>query len=129
MPSQARFQESASADAGLAEVLSQEQRGSLSPEKENTASWPVFWLEEVSHMAVPAKLDELHLRNMAESWADSAESGYGRRLLHNSGFYLLEITLCPAGKLDGSGPNGVEENGGRDICREVDGRKMVHLEI
>jgi hypothetical protein len=83
MPSQARFQESASADAGLAEVLSQEERGSLSPEKENTASWPVFWLEEVSHMAGSAKLDELHLRKTAKSWADNAEYRNGRRLPHN----------------------------------------------
>ncbi len=39
-------------------------------------------------MAVPAKLDELHLRNKAESWADDEESRNGRRLPHNSGFIL-----------------------------------------
>ncbi len=34
--------------------------------------------------AVPAKLDELHLRNTTELWADDAESRNGRRLPHNS---------------------------------------------
>ncbi len=38
-------------------------------------------------MAVPAKLDELHLRNMAETRADDAESRNGRRLPHNSGLF------------------------------------------
>ena len=52
------------ANAGQQAVLSQERKGSLRPEKENAASWPVFWPEEVPHMAVPAKLDELHLKNM-----------------------------------------------------------------
>jgi len=61
------------------------KEGVLRPEKENAASWPVFWPEEVSYMAVPAKLDELHLRNMTELWADGAESKNGRRLPHNSG--------------------------------------------
>ncbi len=42
--------------------------------------------EEVSHMAVFANLDEPHLRNTAESWADDAESRNGRRLPHNSGY-------------------------------------------
>ncbi len=36
-------------------------------------------------MAVPAKLGELHLRNMTELRADSAESKNGRRLPHNFG--------------------------------------------
>ncbi len=73
------------ADAGLQAVLSQEEKGSLRPEKENAASWPVFLPEEVSHMAVPAILDELHLRNTAELWVNSAESRNGRRMPHNSG--------------------------------------------
>ncbi len=57
----------------------------LHPEKENATSWPVFWPEEMSCMEVPAKLNELHLRNTADSWADDAESRNGRRLPHNSG--------------------------------------------
>ena len=76
---------SAMADAGLQAVLSQEEKGSLRPEMGKTASWHVFLPEEVSHMAVPAKLDELHLRNTTELWADDAESRNGRRLPHNSG--------------------------------------------
>jgi hypothetical protein len=71
------------ADAGQQAVLSQEKKGSLRPEKENTASWPVLCLEEVSHMAGSAKLDELHLRKTAKSWADNAEYRNGRRLPHN----------------------------------------------
>jgi len=31
------------ADAELQAVLSQEEKGSLRPEKENAASWPLFW--------------------------------------------------------------------------------------
>ncbi len=58
----------------------------LRPGKENAASWPVFWTEGVSYMVVPAKLDELHLRNTTELWADDAESRNGRRLPHNSGY-------------------------------------------
>ncbi len=73
------------ADAGQQAVLGLEEKGSLRPEKENTASWPVFFPEEVSHMAVPAILVELHLRNTTESLADDAESRYERRLPHNSG--------------------------------------------
>ncbi len=80
------------ADAGLHAVLSLEEKGSLRPEKENAAFPLGFRKEEVPHVAVPAKLDELHLRNMAESWADSAESGYGRRLPHNSGAIQTPIT-------------------------------------
>ena len=73
------------ADAELQAVLGLEEEGSLRPEKVNTASWPVFWPEEMPHMAVPAKLDELHLRNMTELSADDAKSRNGRRLPHNSG--------------------------------------------
>ena len=73
------------ADAGQQTALSQEEKGSLRPEKENAASWPVFLPEDVSHMAVPPILDELHLRNTAELWADSAESRNERRMPHNSG--------------------------------------------
>ena len=47
-------------------------------------------------MAVPAKLDELHLRNTAESRADDAESRNGRRLPHNSGRNVILFT--PSGK-------------------------------
>jgi hypothetical protein len=75
------------ADARQQTALILEEKGSLRPEKEKTTSWPVFWPEEASHMAVPAKLDELHLRNAAELWADDAESKNGRRVLHNSGSY------------------------------------------
>ncbi len=66
------------------------------PEKENTASWPVLWLEEVSHMAGSAKIDELHSRKMAESWANDAESRNRRRLPHNSGIYRI-VVLCREG--------------------------------
>ena len=71
-------------------MLSPEEKGSLRPEMENAASWPVFWPEGVSHMAVPAKLDELHSRKTAESWADGAEFRNRRRLPHNSGFLQIE---------------------------------------
>ena len=58
-------------------------RQALRPEK-NAVSWPMVWPEEVSQMAVSANLDELHLRNTAESWADSAK--FRNRLLqHNPG--------------------------------------------
>ena len=40
-----------------------EREGALQPKKENTASWPVLWPEEVPHMAVPAKLEEFHTGN------------------------------------------------------------------
>ncbi len=80
---------SAMGDAGQQAVLGPEEKESLRPEKGNAASWPVFWPEEVSYMAVPAKLDELHSRKTAESWADGAESGNWRRLPHNSGLYYL----------------------------------------
>jgi hypothetical protein len=70
---------------GSKRVLSLEEKGSLRLEKENTVSWPVFLPEEVPHMAVPAKLDELQLRNTIESQADGAEFRNGRRLPHNSG--------------------------------------------
>ncbi len=80
------------ADAGLQVVLGLEEKGSLRPEM-GKAAFPLgFRKEEVPHMVVPAKLDELHLRNMAEAWADSAESGYGRRLLHNSGLRRYEFS-------------------------------------
>ena len=65
------------ADEGLQAVLSPEEKGSLRSEMENIASWPVFWLEEVYHMAVLAKLDELYSRNTDESWAYRAESRNG----------------------------------------------------
>ncbi len=54
----------------------------------------MFLPEEVSHMAVPAILDVLHLRNTAEFWADSAESRNGRRMPHNSG--LIRNRIKPA---------------------------------
>jgi hypothetical protein len=70
---------------GCKRLFSLEDKGSLYPEM-GKAAFPLgFQKEEVSHMAVPAKLDELHLRNKAESWADDAESRNGRRLPHNSG--------------------------------------------
>jgi hypothetical protein len=73
------------ADAGLQAVLDPEEKGSLRPEM-GKAAFPLgFRKEEVPHMMIPTKLDELHLRNMAELWADGAESRNGRRLLHNSG--------------------------------------------
>ena len=65
------------ADVRQQTALILEEKGSLRPEKEKTTSWPVFWPEEVPHMAVPAKLDELHLRNAAELWADDANLGMG----------------------------------------------------
>ena len=55
-----------------------EEKGSLRPEKENAASCPVFWPEEMSQIVASAKLDEPHSRNTAESWADGAESRNGR---------------------------------------------------
>ena len=73
------------ADAGLQAVLGPEEKGSLRPEMEKAAFSLGFRKEEVSHMAVSANLDEPHLRNTAESWADSAEFRNGRRLPHNSG--------------------------------------------
>ena len=45
---------------------------------------------EGSHMAFFAKLDGLHSRKTAESWADDAEFGYRRRLPHNSGHYQYQ---------------------------------------
>ncbi len=77
------------ADARQQTALILEEKGSLRPEKEKTTSWPVFWPEEVPHMAVPAKLDELHLRNAAESWAEGAEFSNRRRLPHNSEYNLF----------------------------------------
>jgi hypothetical protein len=65
------------ADEGLQAASGQEEKGALRPEKENTASWPVFWPEEVSHMAVPAKLDELHLKNRPNRWPMMRNLGMG----------------------------------------------------
>jgi hypothetical protein len=82
---------SATGDAELQAVLGLEEKGSLRPEKGKAAFPLEFRKEEVPHMAVPAKLGELHLRNMTELWADSAESKNGRRLPHNSGSHLLNF--------------------------------------
>ena len=63
------------ADAGQHAVLGLGEKGSLCPEM-GKAAFPLrFRKEEVPHIAVPAKLDELHLRNLAESWADDANIG------------------------------------------------------
>ena len=77
---------SATDDVGLPAVLGLEEKGSMRPELGNAASWPVFWPEGVSHMAVSVKLDEQQFRKAVESWADSAEYRNWRRLPHNSGF-------------------------------------------
>jgi hypothetical protein len=55
----------------------------MRPEKKNPVSCPVFWPEELSHMAVSASFGELHLKNMAESRTDNAESRNERRNPHN----------------------------------------------
>jgi len=68
-----------------------EEKGALRPEMEKVAFPLGFRKEEVPHMAVPAKLDELHLRNMAESWADDAESRNEWRLPHNSGYTTFDL--------------------------------------
>jgi hypothetical protein len=57
--------------------LSLEEKGVMWPEM-GKAAFPLgFQKEEAPHMEVPAKLDELHLRNTAESWADDANLGMG----------------------------------------------------
>ncbi len=67
-----------------AQVLGPEEKGSLRPEM-GKAAFPLgFRTEDMPHMAVPAKLDELHLRNTTELWANNAESRKVRRLPHNS---------------------------------------------
>ena len=72
-------------DEGPQAVLSQVEKGLLRPEM-GKAAFPLgFRKEEMSHVAVPAKLDELHLRNMPELRADGAESGNRRCLPHNFG--------------------------------------------
>ena len=44
-------------------------------------------------MTVSAKLDELHSRQTAESWADGAESGQEPRLPHNSGYFNAGLRI------------------------------------
>ncbi len=81
---------------GFKRVLSLEEKGSLRPEMGNAAFPLGFRKEEMPHMAVPTKLDELHLRNTTESWADDVESRNGRRLPHNSGLSQKEkVSLRP----------------------------------
>ena len=55
---------------------------------------------EGSHMAFFAKLDGLHSRKTAESWADDAEFGYRRRLPHNSSLNDVVSGISPAGGTD-----------------------------
>ena len=46
-------------------------------------------------MAFFAKLDGLHSRKTAESWADDAEFGYRRRLPHNSSSFIFQTHTNP----------------------------------
>ena len=63
------------ADEGPQEVLGPEERGAFCSEM-GKAAFPLgFRKEEMPHVAVPAKLDELHLRNTTESRADGANLG------------------------------------------------------
>ena len=88
---------------GRKRVLSLEEKGSLRPEM-GKAAFPLgFRKEEVPHMAVLAKLDELHLRNTVKSWADGAESRNGRRLPHNSDSLLLVTHYMIFARLVGRG--------------------------
>ena len=65
---------SAIGNVELQVVLSQQEKGSLRPEKKNATSWP----EEVSHMAVSSNLDEPHLRNTGKPWVDDVKYRDGR---------------------------------------------------
>jgi hypothetical protein len=57
--------------------------GGMPPEKGKYGSWARF--SNVTWMAEFASLDELHSKNMAELWANSAEFRNGQRWPHHTG--------------------------------------------